>query len=81
MYNTVRKAAEVHRAVRKYMKTVAVPGVKLYDMCETLEGCVRRLIEEKGLEARLRGAASLGGSAPPRAASHRVTGVPVHGSA
>jgi len=62
LYNSVRKAAEVHRAVRRYMKRVAVPGVRLYDMCETLEGCVRRLIEEKGLEARLR---EEGGSAPP----------------
>jgi hypothetical protein len=52
MYNDVRQAAEVHRAVRKYIKTVAVPGVRLFDMCETLEASVRALIEEKGLQAR-----------------------------
>jgi methionine aminopeptidase len=52
MYNDVRKASEVHRAVRKYIKTVAVPGVKLIDMCETLENSVRALIEEKGLQVR-----------------------------
>ena len=53
MYNDVRKAAEVHRAVRKYIKKIAVPGVKLIDLCETLEDSVRKLIEEKGLQARL----------------------------
>jgi hypothetical protein len=50
LYNNVRQAAEVHRQVRKYVRTIAKPGVKLFDMCERLEDCVRRLIEEKGLE-------------------------------
>ena len=59
MYNDVRKASEVHRAVRKYIKTIAVPGVKLIDMCETLENSVRALIEEKGLQVR--GARGCGG--------------------
>ena len=54
MYNDVRKAAEVHRAVRKYIKKIAVPGVTLIDLCETLEDSVRKLIEEKGLQARSR---------------------------
>ena len=54
MYNDVRQAAEVHRAVRKYIKTVAVPGVRLFDMCETLEASVRALIEESGLYPRSR---------------------------
>jgi hypothetical protein len=54
MYNDVRKASEVHRAVRKYIKKIAVPGVKLIDLCETLEDSVRKLIEEKGLQARKR---------------------------
>ena len=52
MYNDVRKASEVHRAVRKYIKKIAVPGIKLIDLCETLEDSVRKLIEEKGLQAR-----------------------------
>ena len=30
---------------------VAKPGVRMIDLCEQLEGCVRQLIEEKGLEA------------------------------
>ncbi len=63
MYNDVRKASEVHRAVRKYIKKIAVPGVKLIDLCETLEDSVRKLIEEKGLQARKR-RVSINSSAP-----------------
>ena len=33
------------------MRTVIKPGILLFDMCEELENCVRRLIEENGLEA------------------------------
>lgn len=85
MLNDVRKAAEVHRAVRRYIRKVAVPGVRLFDMCETLENSVRALIQERGLQARP--------SVPPpslplpplyttRAASfHRVTGAPGAGVA
>ena len=51
MVNDVRKAAEVHRQVRNYIRTIAKPGVLLIDMCEQLEDCVRKLIEENGLEA------------------------------
>ena len=50
MYNDVRKAAEVHRTVRAYIRKIAVPGVKLIDMCETLENSVRALIQERGLQ-------------------------------
>ena len=38
----VRQAAEVHRQVRKYIRTVAKPGVLLSDMCEKLENTVSR---------------------------------------
>eukprot|EP01024_Parvocaulis_polyphysoides_P003794 TRINITY_DN109_c0_g1_i10.p1 TRINITY_DN109_c0_g1~~TRINITY_DN109_c0_g1_i10.p1 ORF type:complete len:589 (-),score=105.32 TRINITY_DN109_c0_g1_i10:2307-3830(-) len=51
MINEVRQAAEVHREVRKYIQTICKPGIKLFDMCETLEGCVRQLINENGLQA------------------------------
>ena len=33
------------------MKSVIKPGIRLIDMCETLENTVRRLIDERGLEA------------------------------
>eukprot|EP01024_Parvocaulis_polyphysoides_P000784 TRINITY_DN10207_c1_g1_i4.p1 TRINITY_DN10207_c1_g1~~TRINITY_DN10207_c1_g1_i4.p1 ORF type:complete len:274 (+),score=53.69 TRINITY_DN10207_c1_g1_i4:152-973(+) len=49
MINEVRQAAEVHKQVREYIKTICKPGIKLIDMCETLEGCVRQLINENGL--------------------------------
>ncbi|WPT16236.1 Methionine aminopeptidase 2B [Picochlorum sp. SENEW3] len=51
MINEVREAAEVHRQVRQYVQTIAKPGVLLIDMCEKLEECSRKLIEENGLEA------------------------------
>jgi methionyl aminopeptidase len=50
MLNEVRRAAEVHRQVRKHMKTVIKPGIRLFDMCEQLEDMVRTLIEVNGLE-------------------------------
>lgn len=33
------------------MKTIIKPGIPLTDMCETLEGTVRKLIDERGLDA------------------------------
>mmetsp|Transcript_8829 Transcript_8829/g.38899 ORF Transcript_8829/g.38899 Transcript_8829/m.38899 type:complete len:441 (-) Transcript_8829:727-2049(-) len=51
MYNEVRQCAEVHREVRKYISDWVKPGMKLIDVCETLENSVRQLIEERGLEA------------------------------
>ena len=51
MYNEVRQCAEVHREVRKYIDNWVKPGMKLIDVCETLEDSVRRLIEARGLEA------------------------------
>lgn len=49
VYNDIRKAAEVHRQVRKYIKSFAKPGVSMWDLCETLENKVRTLIEANGL--------------------------------
>ncbi|KAJ7969370.1 Methionine aminopeptidase 2 [Quillaja saponaria] len=51
IYNSVRRAAEVHRQVRKYMKSILKPGMLMIDLCETLENTVRRLISDNGLEA------------------------------
>lgn len=50
MYNEVRQCAEVHREVRKYISDWVKPGMKLIDVCETLENSVRTLIEERGME-------------------------------
>jgi len=51
MINDVRQAAEVHRQVRKYIQTIAKPGIPLTQLCETLEDAVRNLIEARGLDA------------------------------
>ncbi|XP_026404543.1 methionine aminopeptidase 2B-like [Papaver somniferum] len=51
IYNAVRQAAEVHRQVRKYMRSIIKPGMPMIDMCETLENTVRKLISENGLQA------------------------------
>ncbi|XP_065863049.1 methionine aminopeptidase 2B [Euphorbia lathyris] len=51
MYNSVRQAAEVHRQVRKYIKSILKPGMLMTDLCETLENTVRKLISENGLQA------------------------------
>eukprot|EP00898_Chlorokybus_atmophyticus_P006925 jgi/Chlat1/7233/Chrsp57S06864 len=51
MYNDVRRAAEVHRQTRKYIKSIVKPGMLMTDIVETLENTVRQLIEAKGMEA------------------------------
>jgi methionyl aminopeptidase len=51
MINEVRQCAEVHREVRKYIQTIAKPGILMSDLCEKLEDSVRKLIDERGLEA------------------------------
>lgn len=51
MYNSVRRAAEVHRQVRKYMRSIVKPGMLMIELCETLENMVRKLIKENGLQA------------------------------
>lgn len=33
----VRQAAEVHRQVRQYIRTIAKPGILMTDLCERLE--------------------------------------------
>jgi methionyl aminopeptidase len=50
LYETLREASEVHRQVRAYANSMAVPGVKLWDLCCNLEDKVRELVGEKGLE-------------------------------
>lgn len=47
----LRKAAEVHRQVRKYAQTIAKPGIKLVDLCQNLEKVLKNLLKANGLEA------------------------------
>lgn len=41
LYDSARKAAEVHRQVRRYAQSFIKPGIKLIDMCTMLEEKVR----------------------------------------
>ena len=50
-YSNVRRAAEVHREVRKWAQSWIKPGIRLADMCELIENKVRELVQERGLEA------------------------------
>lgn len=47
-YKDFRKAAMVHKQVRKYSQSQLKPGVNLFDFCQDLEDRVRILIEEQG---------------------------------
>lgn len=47
----LRRAAECHRQVRKYTQTLIKPGIRLIDMCETIENMNRKLVQESGLKA------------------------------
>mmetsp|Transcript_6664 Transcript_6664/g.10089 ORF Transcript_6664/g.10089 Transcript_6664/m.10089 type:complete len:501 (-) Transcript_6664:191-1693(-) len=51
LLNEVRRAAEVHRTVRRYAQSFIKPGIKLIDMCEKIENMNRKLVEENGLQA------------------------------
>ncbi|KAL5013187.1 hypothetical protein ScPMuIL_007457 [Solemya velum] len=53
LYDEVRQAAEAHRQTRMYMREYIKPGKTMIDICETLEGIGRKMINEKGLEAGL----------------------------
>jgi methionyl aminopeptidase len=50
-YNEIRRAAEVHRQVRRYAQSIAKPGILMTDLCEKLEGMNRKLVQENGLAA------------------------------
>ncbi|EIN13870.1 peptidase M24A methionine aminopeptidase [Punctularia strigosozonata HHB-11173 SS5] len=50
-YNNIRKAAEVHRLVRKHAKKYIKPGMTMTHIAETIEDGIRALVEENGLEA------------------------------
>ena len=47
----LRKAAEVHRQVRKHAQTVIKPGMKMIDICRSIESTLRFIIQGNGLDA------------------------------
>ncbi|KAL8687528.1 MAG: hypothetical protein Q9224_005124 [Gallowayella concinna] len=46
-----RKAAEVHRQVRQYVRTIATPGISMSQLANEVEDGVRALTNHQGLEA------------------------------
>ena len=50
-YNDIRKAAEVHRQVRKYVRDHVKPGMKMIDIVQMIESQVSTLVEADGLKA------------------------------
>ncbi|KAK9369267.1 peptidase M24, structural domain-containing protein [Lipomyces kononenkoae] len=50
-YNDLRKAAEVHRQVRKYAREMIKPGLQIIDIAENIERAVRNLAEGDGIDA------------------------------
>lgn len=51
MVNDARRAAEAHRQVRAYARTIARPGIKMIDLCEKIEAASRALVGAAGLDA------------------------------
>lgn len=45
-----RKAAEVHRQVRKHVQTIAQPGISMHKLADEIENGVRTLTGHQGLE-------------------------------
>lgn len=49
-YTSIRRAAEVHRQVRKYARKTIRPGMAMIDIANLIEDGTRALVEEDGLE-------------------------------
>ena len=47
-YKNIRRAAEVHRQVRKYARKFIRPGMRMIDIADGIENGVRALVEEDG---------------------------------
>ncbi|KAF9366505.1 Methionine aminopeptidase 2 [Mortierella sp. NVP85] len=50
-YNDIRRAAEVHRQVRRYARRNIKPGMTMTEICELIENGTRTLVEAKGFES------------------------------
>jgi len=50
-YQNIRRAAEVHRLVRKHARKHIRPGMTMTEIAENIEDGTRALVEENGLEA------------------------------
>ncbi|CAD7945343.1 unnamed protein product [Amoebophrya sp. A120] len=50
-YDNFRRAAEVHRQVRRYVQSIARPGIKMTELCQRLEQKSLELVGKDGLNA------------------------------
>ncbi|PWN52467.1 peptidase M24A, methionine aminopeptidase [Violaceomyces palustris] len=50
-YNLIRRAAEVHRQVRRYAQNTVKPGMSMIDIAEIVEDGTRALVEANGFES------------------------------
>lgn len=50
-YNDARRAAEVHRQVRRYARSNIKPGMTMTAICEMIENGTRALVEANGFES------------------------------
>jgi len=50
-YDNIRRAAEVHRLVRRHARQWIKPGMSMTSIAETIEEGTRTLVEENGLES------------------------------
>lgn len=47
---SLRKAAEVHRQVRKHAQSIVKPGIVLVDLCHNIEKCLRNILQADNME-------------------------------
>jgi methionyl aminopeptidase len=50
-YNNIRRAAEVHRTVRKHARKTIRPGMTMTEIANNIEDGVRALVEATGFES------------------------------
>lgn len=50
-YQNIRRAGEVHRQVRKYVRKTIKPGMTMTEIAEAIEDGTRSLVEEDGLDS------------------------------
>eukprot|EP00391_Amoebophrya_sp_Ameob2_P007755 CAMPEP_0178999488 /NCGR_PEP_ID=MMETSP0795-20121207/10095_1 /TAXON_ID=88552 /ORGANISM="Amoebophrya sp., Strain Ameob2" /LENGTH=484 /DNA_ID=CAMNT_0020692281 /DNA_START=169 /DNA_END=1623 /DNA_ORIENTATION=- len=50
-YDNFRRAAEVHRQVRRYVQSIARPGIPMVELCQRLEEKSLELVGKDGLNA------------------------------
>ena len=50
-YDNIRRAAEVHRLVRKHARKFIKPGMSMTEIADNIENGTRALVEENGLDS------------------------------